>query len=130
MSTGITNSLGDLRKIREERNGTSERPGVQTLKRAGGQSAAQPGVQTAKPATGRSGVQASGRSDVQAASRTGLPLQGTAKRNHPDFAKKTLYVRKATMRDAMRRYEDAGGEEESELVELLLRDYAKGGFRA
>jgi len=60
------------------------------------------------------------------AKRPGLPLQGTAKSKHPDFAKKTLYIRKSTMRDAMRRYEDAGGAEESELIELLLQGYVSG----
>jgi hypothetical protein len=32
------------------------------------------------------------------------------------------------MRDAIRRYEDSGGKEESELVELLLIEYVRGGF--
>ena len=66
------------------------------------------------------------RPAVQSPRRPELPLKGTAKSKHPDFQKKTLYVRKSTMRDAMRRYEDEGGVEESDLVQMLLERYVGG----
>jgi len=104
---GVADALGPL---------LGETPGrrdVKTLKRSGPARTA--GAQTPK------------RLDVQASRRPELPLQGTAKYKHPDFTKKTLYVRKSTMRDAFRKYQDEqAGTEESELVEMLLRAYAGG----
>jgi hypothetical protein len=76
----------------------------------------------------RSDAQTPTRSDAQTPRRSEIALQGTAKSAHPEYAKKTLYLRRSTMRDAMRRYEDSGGKEESELVELLLIEYVRGGF--
>jgi hypothetical protein len=89
-----------------------------------------PGASTLK----RSDAQTPKRSTTQTPKRPELALQGTAKSRHPDFAKKTLYIRKSTMRDAMRRYEDEYVDqerraEESDLVEMLLREYAHGGDR-
>lgn len=55
-----------------------------------------------------------------------LPLQGTAKSKHPDFHKKTVYVRKRTAREAMRKFEDQDGKEFSDLVEMLLQRYVSG----
>lgn len=66
---------------------------------------------------------------VETPRRPELALQGAAKSTHPDYAKKTLYVRKSTMREAMYRYEGDGGAEASELVERLLLEYVRGGFR-
>lgn len=60
--------------------------------------------------------------------RPELPLQGTAISRHPDFTKKTLYVRSSTMLDAFRKYQDGGGKTESELVQMLLERYV-GGVR-
>ena len=46
-----------------------------------------------------------------------------AKSKSPDWEKKTIYVRKRTARDALRKYEDRGGKEFSELIEQLLGKY-------
>ena len=70
---------------------------------------------------GRPNAQTSERPDVQTPMK--IPLQSTGKRNHPQFAKKTIYLRKDTVKAAMRKYEDAGGTEISELVETLLTKY-------
>ena len=91
-------------------------------KRSDVQTPGRPAAQTPR----RADVQPFGRLDAQPSERPGLPLQGTAKRSHPDFAKKTLYVRRSTMRDAFRKYQDAGGKEESDLVQMLLEQYAGG----
>ena len=72
------------------------------------------------------GAQKSGRLDVQPSQtpeRPALPLQGTAKRSHPDFGKRTIYVRDRTHRLALRKFEDGGGREFSDLVETLLQEY-------
>jgi len=52
-----------------------------------------------------------------------LPLQGTAKSQHPEFGKRTIYVRDATHKAALRKWEDAGGGDFSDLVEMLLQRY-------
>lgn len=48
------------------------------------------------------------------------------KNKDPEFVKKTLYVKRSTMRKALRKFEDAGRRQESDLVENLLRDYVSG----
>jgi hypothetical protein len=69
----------------------------------------------------------SGSPATQTASpRAPLPLQGTSKKLHPDFSQMTTYVRKATKKAAWRRFEDEGGVEISDLVEILLDRYAAG----
>ena len=72
----------------------------------------------------RSDAQTPKRANAQAAKRPELPLQGTAMSRHPDFVKKTLYVRASTSREAMRRYEDEGGKTESERVQMRVERYA------
>lgn len=52
-----------------------------------------------------------------------LPLQGTGKRSHPDFAAVKVYLRKDTHKRAKRKFEDAGGDDFSDLVEQLLKEY-------
>jgi hypothetical protein len=88
--------------------------------------ARRPNAQTPK----RLSVAPSKRLSGETPERPGLALQGTAKSKHPDFVKKTLYVRERTMRDAFRRYQDAGGKDESDLVEMLLGKYLAGVIHA
>ena len=115
---GISEALGPL--LDEE---TPRRLSVQTPKRLNASPSGRLSVQPSE----RRDVQTPKRPGVEAFERPGLPLQATAKSKHPDFEKKTLYVRTATMRDAFRKYQDAGGVDQSDLVEMLLREYAKGG---
>ena len=105
--SGIANALGPLKLLRQA--GTPGRPDSQPSERPGA-----PDVQHASTL---------GRPDARTPERPALPLQGTAKRSHPDFGKRTIYVRDRTHRDALRKYEDAGGKEFSELVETLLQEY-------
>ena len=55
--------------------------------------------------------------------RAALPLQGTAKSRHPEFEAVKVYVRRETRKRAWRRWEDAGGGDFSDLVEMLLQKY-------
>jgi hypothetical protein len=82
------------------------------------------------PPARRPNAQTPKRLSVATPERPRLALQGTAKSKHPDFVKKTLYVRERTMRDAFRRYQDAGGKDESDLVEMLLGKYLAGVIHA
>ena len=107
----LADSLGPL----IVKDPTPKRSDAQTPKRSGVQPFTQEQRENVKAAT-------AGQRDR----RPELPLQGTAKSKHPDFQKKTLYVRKATMRDAMRLYEDEGGVEASDLVQMLLERYVGG----
>ena len=121
---------------------TPERPDVQTPKRPDSQTAERLTTQTPNHSDAqtakRSDVQAAKRSDrqtpkrpaVQASERSGLPLQGTAKSKHPDFEKKTLYLRAATCKRAGRKWEDADCGDFSDLVEALLQAYVEGGLHA
>ena len=84
------------------------------------------GMKAVKTAgTQASGTRAPGRSGSQALKRpaAGLPLQGTAKRSHPDFAPVKVYLRKETRRAAERKWVDANGGDFSDLVEMLLQKY-------
>jgi len=54
-----------------------------------------------------------------------LPLQGTAKYNHPDFKPVKVYLRKDTRKAAERKWEDADGGDFSDLVEMLLTKYLR-----
>ena len=58
-----------------------------------------------------------------------LAKDGGGKCSHPDFARVGVYVRKRTRKAAERKWEDAGGGDLSDLVELLLSDYATKGLR-
>lgn len=57
--------------------------------------------------------------------RSPLPLQGTAKSTHPEFAAVKIYLRKETRKLAERKYEDAGGGDFSDLVGMLLDQYLR-----
>jgi hypothetical protein len=46
-----------------------------------------------------------------------------SKSTDPSFERLTVYVRKTTKRDAVRKWEDGGGGDMSDLVEKLLSDY-------
>ena len=110
--SGIAQSLGPLKLLKGQR--TPGRPDAQA---AGSADVQEPGSLN---------TQTSGRPGVQAAAPSPLPLQGTAKRSHPDFSKRTIYVRDRTHRAALRKWEDAGRTEFSDLVEELLQAYVAG----
>lgn len=58
-----------------------------------------------------------------------LPLQGTAKSRHPDFAAVKVFVRKRTHKAASRKWQDQGaGGDFSDLVERLLQMYLEASF--
>ena len=118
--TGIAASLGAVQHLRVVPNPANG----QTANHSDGQ---QPDRLNSE-APARRNSQNAGRLDGQTARRSGLPLQGVAKSKHPDYCNQTVYVRKQTMRDAMRLYEDGGGTEKSVLVQELLEHYiARGG---
>ena len=77
------------------------------------------------------GIKAAREEPVQPAAppvktpRPPLPLQGTAKSTHPEFAAVKIYLRKETRKLAERKYEDAGGGDFSDLVETLLGQYLR-----
>ena len=62
---------------------------------------------------------------AKASPRAPLPLQGTAKSTHPEFAAVKIYLRKETRKLAERKNEDAGGGDFSDLVEELLAQYLR-----
>jgi hypothetical protein len=52
-----------------------------------------------------------------------LPLQGTAKSQHPQYAAVKVFLRRETHRAAGRKWQDEEGGDFSDLVETLLRKY-------
>jgi hypothetical protein len=69
------------------------------------------------------------RSSAQAPRRASSPapaamaLHGSAKSRHPEFEAVKIYVRKETRKRAWRKWEDAGGGDFSDLVQMLLAEY-------
>lgn len=52
-----------------------------------------------------------------------IALAGTAKSRHPEFEAAKVYLRKATRKQAQRRWEDTNGGDFSDLVQHLLEEY-------
>ena len=114
----VADALGPLTATPDVQ--TPKRSSVQTFSRPGAQTSARPSVETPK----RSDAQAPKRLGVQAS--TPLPPRGTAKSQHPEFGKRTIYVRDTTHKAALRKWEDADGGDFSDLVEDLLLKYTGG----
>jgi hypothetical protein len=68
-------------------------------------------------------VTSSERKGGRGESPSALPLQGTAKSTHPEFAAVKIFVRKRTHKAAGRKWEDDQGGDFSDLVEKLLSEY-------